>query len=206
MTTSLRSPSSFRSRLGSVGKDPSARVDLGREAVALQPLRPTDHELPILADKVGASRSRPEIDEALLLLLGHQHPIKPGEPLGVYLAPELLGDFDLALMAQLERHQLARPMADAMRDVVAGHVENLPVVGDAAQDDVGMEMARVVVIDRDPVEPGIQVGFHLPHEVAGEAAQVAQLGGVLWRHDEAELVPVLSATLDEGAAVRLVLQ
>ena len=57
-----------------------------------------------------------------------------------------------------------------MGDVVAGDVEDLAVVGDAPDDDVGVGMAGVVVIDRDPVEPGVQVVFHLPHEVAGEAA------------------------------------
>ena len=47
--------------------------------------------------------------------------------------------------------------------------------------------------------------FHLPHQVAGEAAQVVDLDGVLGRDDEAELVAVLPAALEEGPAVRLVL-
>ena len=51
-----------------------------------------------------------------------------------------------------------------------------------------------------------EVLLHLPHEVAGEAAQVAHLDGVFRRDDEAELMPVLPAALDEGAAVRLVLE
>ena len=47
--------------------------------------------------------------------------------------------------------------------------------------------------------------LHLPHQIAGEAAQVGHVDGVLGRDDEAELVAVLATALDEGAAVRLVL-
>jgi hypothetical protein len=93
--------------------------------------------------------------------------------------PEFLGD------------QLARAMADSMGDRVASDAEDLAVVGDAPNDDVGVGMARVVVIDRDPVELGVEVLLYLPHEVAGEAAQIAQSCGVPGRDDEAELVAVL---------------
>jgi hypothetical protein len=46
------------------------------------------------------------------------------------------------------------------------------VVGDAAQEDMGVRVACVVVVDRDPVELGPEVGFHLPHQVAGGGAQI----------------------------------
>jgi hypothetical protein len=64
-------------------------------------------------------------------------------------------------------------------NIVAHNVENLAVVGEAPDEDVGVGMA------------GAEVLFHLVHEVAGEAAQVAQVGGVLGAGDEAELVTVL---------------
>lgn len=70
---------------------------------------------------------------------------------------------------------------------------------------MGVRMAGVVMIDRDPVELRAKVGLHLPHQVAGEPAQVAHLDGILRRDDEAELVAVLPSALDEGAAVRFVL-
>ena len=108
-------------------------------------------------------------------------------------------------MPQLQGDEFARPMADAMGDVVAGDVENLAVVGDAPDHDVGVGMAGVVMVDGDPVEPRVEVLLHLPHEVAGEAAQVAHLGGVLWRDDEAELMSVLSTAFDEGATIRFIL-
>ena len=138
-------------------------------------------------------------------LLGDQHLVEPGQPLGVHLARQLASDFDLALMPKLQGDQLARPVADAMGDIVAGDIQNLAVASDAPDDDVGMGMAGVMVIDGDPVERGVQIRLHLPHQVTGKASKVAHVGGVLGRDDKAELVPVLSAALDEGAAVRLVL-
>jgi hypothetical protein len=91
-------------------------------------------------------------------------------------------------------------------NIVARDVENLAVVGEAPDEDVGVGMAGVVVIDSDPVEPGAEVLFHLVHEVAGEAAQVAQVGGVLGAGDEAELVTILPAPGEEGATVGVALQ
>ena len=131
--------------------------------------------MPVLADGVGASLARPQIDDALVPLLGEQHSVEPGQALGVDFARELSGDVDLALMPQFQSDQFARPMADAMGDIVAGDVENLAVVGDAPDHDMGVGMAGVVMVDRDPVEPRVEVLLHLPHEVAGEAAQVAHL-------------------------------
>ena len=61
------------------------------------------------------------------------------------------------------------------------------------------------MVDGDPVEPRVEVLLHLPHEVAGEAAQVGHLFRILRRDDEAELMAVLTPALDEGAAIRFVL-
>ena len=79
---------------------------------------------------------------------------------------KLLRNLLLGLPAQLPGDDLAGPLPDAVGDVVAGDVEGLAVVGDAPDDDVGVGMAGVVVIDRDPVELGPEVGFHLLHQIA----------------------------------------
>jgi hypothetical protein len=92
-----------------------------------------------------------------------------------------------------------------MGNVVAGNVQNLSVVGDTPDDDMGVGVAGIVVIDRDPIQSSSEVTFELSHQVAGEAAQVAHLDGILRRHDEAELMPVFPATGDKGAPVGLIL-
>jgi len=66
-------------------------------------------------------------------------------------------------------------------------------------------MAGVAMIDRNPVEARLQVLLYLPHEIACEAFQISHFVGVFGRHDKAELMPIFSTPLDEGLAVRLVL-
>jgi hypothetical protein len=60
------------------------------------------------------------------------------------------------------------------------------------------------VIDRHPIQPRAQVGLHAAHQVPGVGAQVVQLGAVLGRDDEAEMVPVVGAAFLEGVEVGFV--
>ena len=85
----------FQGRLGLAGDNPASRLRLGGETVVFQTLRPADHKVPVLADEVGASFSRPQIDDALIALLGDQHFVEPGQALSIHFARELAGDFDL---------------------------------------------------------------------------------------------------------------
>jgi hypothetical protein len=62
------------------------------------------------------------------------------------------------------------------------------------------------MVDRDPVQPGGEIQLHLAHEVAGEAAEICHLGGILGRDDEAKLMAIFSAALHKGLAVGLVLE
>ena len=54
-------------------------------------------------------------------------------------------------MSELQRHLFGSPMTDAVGDIVSGDVEDATLLQDAADDDVGVGMASVVMIDRDPV-------------------------------------------------------
>jgi hypothetical protein len=62
-------------------------------------------------------------------------------------------------------------VANAVGDIIASDIENPAVTEYAADDDVGVGMAAVVMVDRDPVEAGGQIQFHLAHQVTGEAAK-----------------------------------
>jgi hypothetical protein len=93
-----------------------------------------------------------------------------------------------------------------MGDVVAGDVEDAAVIEDAAKHNVGVGVARVVMVDRDPVEASIKIQFHLAREVTGEVAKVSHLGGILRRDDEQKLMTILPAALHKGLAVGLVLE
>ena len=60
------------------------------------------------------------------------------------------------------RHQFLGPRPQAAADVVAGDDEILAGLVDAADQQVDMRIVGVPVIDGDPVEPGAEVGLHLP--------------------------------------------
>jgi hypothetical protein len=189
-------------RLGPRGDRPAADLHLGRQPHALQPAGAGDQQRPVAARGLHHVAVGPQVGERVArLLLRDQHPVEAGEALGVHLALELAADLLLGLPTQLQCHDLAGPFADAVGNVVAGDVEDFPVVGGAAHQHVGVRVASVVVINRDPVEPGAEVGLHRLHQVAGGLPQVGQLDAVLGGDDEAELVAVVAAPVEEGAAV-----
>lgn len=105
-------------------------------------------------------------------LLGDQHSVEPGEAFCIHFAFKLAIDLLLGLAAQLQRDDLAGALTDAMRDVIPGNVEPFAVLCDTAHQNMGVRVAGVVVIDRDPVELGAKVRFHLGHQIAGGLAKV----------------------------------
>ncbi|WP_291618383.1 hypothetical protein [Bradyrhizobium sp.] len=159
----------------------------------------------VLPNEKALSFASPEVDRTLVPLLLDQYPVEPGQALRVDLARQLAGDVQFGLRTEFKRHQFTRPVADTVSDVVACDVQDLAIIGDAPDQDVSMGVTGVVVIDCYPIQLRPEIGFHLLHEAAGEGAQVVHLSGILRRQDEAELMPVLAAALDEGPAVGLVL-
>ena len=148
-------------RLGLWRYDPFAGLDLGRQPHALQLARPLDQQRAILTEGVAHVLVGAQVGKLPPLLLGDQHPVEPGEAIGIHFPLKLLRYLQLGLPAQFPGNDLAGPFANAVGDIVAGDVEGLAVLGDAAQEDMGVRVAGVVVIDRDPVELGPEVGFHL---------------------------------------------
>src|SRR5258707_6334377 len=68
-----------------------------------------------------------------------------------------------------------------------------------------MRMAGVVVVDGDPIELGAEILLHLCHQPADEGFEIFVLDTVLGRDDEAELMAVAVAALEESLAVHPVL-
>lgn len=172
--------------------------------MALQLAQPADEEVLVLADQPIAAGE--EINKALALLLLDQQTIQPREPLGLDLGRELLLKLDLTLRAELTGDDVAGPVAYPMGDVVARYGEGTSLISDASYQHMGVGMAAVVMIDGNPVEPGAEIALHLSHVLAGEASEIAELPPVFRRDDEAELVAVLAAALQEGLAIGLILE
>ena len=185
---------------------PFARPVLGREPQTLQRASPLDQERAITAQFDAHVFVRAKIRElGCGVLFSDEHPVEPGEAFGIYLALKLARHLLLRLAAQLQRDHLARPLADAVSDIVAGDVEALAVVGHAANEDVGVRVPGVVVIDGDPIESGPEVRLHLRHQPARGLAKVGQLDALLSGYDETELVPIFAPVLQESTAVGYVL-
>ena len=65
-----------------------------------------------------------------------------------------------------------------------------------------MRIVGVPMIDRDPVELGAEILLDIEHQLARKRLEVAELGRVFGRDDEAEVMAVILAALGEGAFVR----
>jgi hypothetical protein len=136
----------------------------------------------------------------------HDAAIERREALRLHLVGELEQALERLLEAQLQGDEILRTMADAVADVVARHDEVLAAVVVAGDDDMGVRVPRIEMIDGDPVEPGVQVLLHVSHEITHERLEVRHAASVLRRDDQAELIGVPPLPLQEAAAVsRIVL-
>ena len=147
----------------------------------------------------------PEVHETLAGL-GDQRPIDAGEAVLIDLGRELALLLDRGDRTEFERHQLARPFANAMGDVIAIDDQILAQLISAVDDDMNMRMAGIKMVHLHPIELRSQVTFEFAHEVAGEAGEVAEAHTVLGRDDDAKLVAVVLAAIEEGIAVGPVLR
>src|SRR5260370_21752507 len=93
-----------------------------------------------------------------------------------------------------------------MGDVVAVDDRILAQLISAVDDDMNMRMTGIKMVHRHPVELRSQVTFEFGHEIAGEAGQVAELRAVLRRDDDAKLMAIVLAAIEEGIAVGPVLR
>ena len=183
---------------------PAAGRRLGGEPHPLQLAKPGQPQRAIgNAARIG--RRVPQI-EVPLAGLSDQRPVEAGEAILIDLGREFAPLFEFGDRTKFEGHQLARPLANAMGDVVAIDHQILAELVPAVDDDVDVRMAGVEMVHRDPVELRAEVSFELAHQVAGEAGQVAELRAFLRRDDDAKLVAIVLAAIEEGIAVGPVLR
>ncbi|MER8727542.1 hypothetical protein NKH50_25220 [Mesorhizobium sp. M1027] len=133
-----------------------------------------------------------------------QLPIDAGEAFPLHFLAQALLDLAVRSRAKVEADQLGRPFTDSRRDVVSRDDKIFAAVVLAADDNMGMRMTSVEMIDSDPVELGAEVFFHVRHEAPRERLEVVILDAVFRCDDEAELMPVPIGTIDEGLAINAV--
>ncbi len=130
-----------------------------------------------------------------------QGAIEGGEPLLLDLSSQPSFDLTITSWTEVQADDLGGAFTHAMAEVLAGDDQVLAAVVLAAQDDMGVGMAGVVVVDRHPVELRPEVLFHLLHQPPREVLEVGVFDRVLGRDDEPELMAVTLAAPQEGIAV-----
>ena len=188
-----------KSRLQAVAQGPDPWRLFGREPHAPELLqspetRGTVRDVPLVGRRVA------KVEKPLSHLFD-QGAIDPGEAILVELDRQLLLSFELADRPEFQGHQLARPLSDAMRNVVAVDDQVLAPFVASVDDDMDVGMAGVEMVDRHPVEPGAEILLDLGHQVAREASEIVERDPILGRDDEAETVAIVLATREEGITV-----
>src|SRR5216684_1774824 len=183
---------------------PAARRGLAGKPHSFQLAKPRQPQRAV-GDAARIGRRVPEVHETLAGR-GDQRPIDAGEAILIDLGRELAPLLDFGDRTEFERHQLACALANAMGDVIAIDDKILAQLIPAVDDDMNMRMAGIKMVHRDPIELRSQVSFEFAHEVAGKAGEVAEAHTVLGRDDDAKLVAVVLAAIEEGVAVGPVLR
>ena len=185
--------------LGIVADRPLPGANLLGEAERFQLAEPSDFEgLVFIGLTVGMRR---QVDRTGIAGIADKLSVELGPALGIDLPFEGAPDIEIGARPQFHGDEIARPVAHPLLDVVARDHEVLPVVPNAADDQMDMGMLGVPVIDGHPVETRAEVLFHLPDEIAREGFEIRHLERVVGRDDEAEMMPVIAAALGEGPRV-----
>ena len=182
-------------RLGFVIDDPLAGPDLIGEAKRFEFSQATDllnrERVRLMLGVWG------KIDDAGVLTVADELPIKLGPALGPDLPFEITANVEIGPRPEFLRHEIACAVPHPLPDVIAGDHEILAVIGTAAQDDMDMGIVGVPVIHRDPVQRRAKILLHPGHQVAGEGFEIGHVDGVLGRDDEPEMVPIVGAAFGE---------
>ena len=96
-------------------------------------------------------------------LVGHalQPRIEAGPAVGVDLTRKSIVDLALASQSQLDRDALLGTPAQPLANIVLVDHEIAAIVSTSSKQYVDMRIVGIPVIDRDPVEAGAEIGFHV---------------------------------------------
>src|SRR3546814_8047585 len=89
---------------------------------------------------------------AILVLGAQQSPVDSGHSFLLDLMCQAVFDFDIGARPKVERDQFGGTFAKALCQIFAADDEIPALLVLPPNDDVGVGMARVEMIDRDPVE------------------------------------------------------
>ena len=143
-------------------------------------------------------------DQYLLVGLTQHRAVDAGEPFLLDLGAKPLLDRLVGARTKVEIDQFARAFAQAMADIVARDDQVPAARVLAADDDMGVGMPGVIVIDRHPIERRPQVLLDPGHEPPRQRLEVIIFHAVLGADDDAELLAVDLRRIQPGASVHCV--
>ena len=128
-------------------------------------------------------------------------PIKARPAFGLNLPFQSRPDFLLASRPKLQGNTFGGTIPKPAADVIPADYQILTVLGPPADQDMNMRIVGVPMIDRDPVQFGSKIPGDVGHQLACEDTEIAKLGSILGRDDEAEVMPVIPASRRERVLV-----
>lgn len=140
-------------------------------------------------------------DAVALARRSNKRAVDAGEAIGIDIAGQRCLDLALGPVSELEVDERLDTATQALGQVIAAHDKVVAAIRNTAHEDMDVRVVGIPVIDRDPVELRPEIAFGLMHQLARGRAQVAQLGGILGRDDEAEMMPVVLAAVRETACI-----
>ena len=154
----------------------------------LQEQEPAEHQPPVVCVKpnvLGWGNVNPTV-----LQMPLDDAVQGRKPLGL----DLLGlgqlDFLWASLPQKFGSHLRRPVTDSIRYILPGNDQIGPVRLPAAQENVGMRVVGVVVIDSNPLQLGVQIPFHPAHHLPHISRHVGDVSAAFRGDDQPEVMPV----------------
>ncbi|CCG42832.1 hypothetical protein PHAMO_470083 [Magnetospirillum molischianum DSM 120] len=178
-----------------IGQPPLPRRDLLDQTEPLQLLQTTGAQA--LPERVVDTR----LHQAVRTGVAQQLAVETGQALLLDLPPQPVLDLALGARPEVEADDLGGAFPQTGGDIVPGDDQVAAAFVPPPEDDVAVGMADVVMVDRDPLEPGVEILLHPRHQPAGQRLQIVVLVAILGSDDEAELVAVALGAVEKVAAV-----
>jgi hypothetical protein len=121
--------------------------------------------------------------------------VETGKAFLLDLRPQPGLDLPIGARTQVQGYDFCGPLPHPPAEVLPGDDQVFPTVVLAAEDDMTVRMAGVVVVNRDPIQLGPEIPLHLAHQPAGQSLQVLVLDRILGGDDETELMTVSIAAI-----------
>jgi hypothetical protein len=127
--------------------------------------------------------------------------IDAGEPVLADLGASAPQNVEIPSGAQALRHQLGCAKPKTLHQIVPRYDEITPVKRLPSDDDVCVWVAGIEVVDGDPIEAPVEIGFDPGHQGACILLQIVEGRTVFRRNNQPKLSLIIGAPFPKGGAV-----